>query len=69
MELPEGYEIEGKVCQLKKSIYGLKQAPRAWYGDIEEYLCNLGFVKSTAESNLYSSFLSTLPSSIFVTIC
>jgi len=38
MELPEGYEIVGKACQLKKPIYGLKQAPRAWYEDIDKSL-------------------------------
>jgi len=51
--MTEGYEIVGKVCQLKRSIYGLKQAPRAWYSDIDQYLCSLGFMRSTAEPNLY----------------
>ena len=55
MELPEGYhdEAEGKVYQLKKSMYGLKQVLRTWYSDIDQYLCSLGFIKSTVESNLY----------------
>lgn len=38
MELPEDYEVHGKVCQLNKASYGLKQAPREWYSDINAYL-------------------------------
>ena len=53
IELPEGYDTVDKVCRLKKSMYGLKQAPRVWYADIDSYLIECGFVKSTAESNLY----------------
>jgi hypothetical protein len=31
MEMPEGFEVPGKVCHLKKSLYGLKQSPRNWW--------------------------------------
>ena len=31
MEMPEGFEVPGMVCHLKKSLYGLKQSPRNWY--------------------------------------
>ncbi|RVW64135.1 Retrovirus-related Pol polyprotein from transposon RE1 [Vitis vinifera] len=37
----------------RRLFYGLKQAPRAWYSRINEYLLNLGFVKSLSESTLY----------------
>ena len=53
---PKGFVNEGeedKVYLLKKAFYGLKQAPRAWYSRINEYLLNLGFVKSLSESTLY----------------
>ncbi|KAH9678769.1 hypothetical protein KPL71_025858 [Citrus sinensis] len=56
VEQPEGYVKEGeedKVYLLKKALYGLKQAPRAWYSRIDEYLRNLGFVRSLSESTLY----------------
>ena len=41
MEMPEGFEVEGKVCKLQKALYGLKQAPRQWY------LLISGFLKET----------------------
>ena len=49
IEQPEGFEThENKyhVCRLKKVLYGLKQPLIAWYGWIDSYLQQLGFVKS-----------------------
>eukprot|EP00253_Pinus_taeda_P032259 PITA_32259 len=56
IEQPEGFETHEKkshICRLKKALYGLKHAPRAWYGRIDGYLQNVGFVKSDADPNLY----------------
>ena len=54
MELPEGYESPGQVCQLKKALYGLKQAPSAWYQDIDSYLVEvIKFNRSAEDPNLY----------------
>jgi len=56
VEQPEGFIVKGhenKVYLLKKALYGLKQAQRAWYNRIDEYLVQLGFVKSLSESTLY----------------
>jgi len=38
---------------LKKALYRLNQAPRAWYGRIDTYLQQMGFVKSDTDPNLY----------------
>eukprot|EP00253_Pinus_taeda_P027413 PITA_27413 len=43
IEQPEGSE----------TLYRLKQAPRAWYGRIDNYLQQMGFVKGDADPNLY----------------
>ena len=56
MEQPPGYVQKGKedhVCHLKKALYELKQASRAWYEKIDRYFLNTGFVRSSADSNLY----------------
>ncbi|KAI5318138.1 hypothetical protein L3X38_037846 [Prunus dulcis] len=54
---PEGFVIKGKedkVYRLHKALYGLKQAPRAWYGEIDSYFTQCGFVKSLSEATLYT---------------
>ena len=56
IQKPKGFETHDQkthVCRLKKALYGLKQAPRAWYGQIDNYLQKMGFVKSDADPNLY----------------
>ena len=57
MQQPPGYEVEGKedkVYKLKKVLYGLKQAPRAWYSNINSYMIENGFCRSSIESALYT---------------
>jgi hypothetical protein len=52
----EGFEVgsrETHVCRLRRALYGLKQAPRAWYSRIDNYLREMGFQRSEADSNLY----------------
>ena len=56
IEQPPGFETHNKgthVCRLNKALYGLKQAPRSWYERIDGFLMNLGFTKSTDDTNLY----------------
>jgi len=55
------HEKKTYVCRLKKALYGLKQAPRAWYGWIDSYLQQLGFVKSDANPNLYYLLVENEP--------
>ena len=40
-------------CRLKRALYGLKQALRVWYGQIDNYLQQMGFFKSDVDPNLY----------------
>ncbi|CAL8998549.1 unnamed protein product, partial [Prunus brigantina] len=56
VDQPDGFVIENfedKVYKLKKALYGLKQAPRAWYEEINSYLLDCGYVRSTSEATLY----------------
>jgi hypothetical protein len=56
IEQSEGFifgNYEKLVCRLKKALYGLKQAPRACYYRLDKYLCQQGFSKGSADSNLY----------------
>ena len=64
IEQPEGFETHEKrthVCKLKKAMYGLKQAPREWYGWIDSYLQQLGFIKSDVDPNLYYLMVENEP--------
>ena len=64
MEIPEGLEVSQRAqggsehspiraCRLIKTIYGLKQAPRAWYGKINSFFSESGFVRSMEDHSLY----------------
>ena len=54
MEMPQGFELEGKVCKLIKALYGLKQAPRQWYLLIANFLTEiLGFRASVSDPCLF----------------
>jgi len=43
MKAPPGFEENGKVCRLKKSLYRLKQSPRAWFRRFISTLNLLGY--------------------------
>jgi hypothetical protein len=56
IEQPEGFQLSENtyyVCNLKKALYGLKHAPRAWYSRLDKYLQQAGFIKGSADNNLY----------------
>ncbi len=64
VEKPEGFETHEKrthLCRLKKALYGFKHAPRAWYGQIDSYLQQLGFIKSDVDPNLYYLMVENEP--------
>lgn len=46
---------------MKKVLYGLKQVPWAWYGHIDNYLQQLGFIKSDSDQNLYYLIVEKKP--------
>ena len=52
---PQGYELpSGRVYRLNRCLYGLKQSPRGWYADIDEYLVKNNFVRTKADSCIYT---------------
>ncbi|KAJ5112061.1 hypothetical protein N7532_000106 [Penicillium argentinense] len=53
MELPEGFEKEGYVCQLRRSLYGLKQAPRIWYRCVQRVLQSNGFTMAQSDNCVF----------------
>lgn len=42
------------VCRLNKALYGLKQAPRAWYQELKNFLCSVGFKNSVADTSVFT---------------
>jgi hypothetical protein len=54
MEMPEGFEVEGMVCHLKKSLYGLKQSPRNWWLLVSAFITNvMGFSATVSDPCLF----------------
>lgn len=41
------------VCRLNKALYGLKQAPRAWYKELRQYLEQMKFKNSLADTSIF----------------
>jgi transposase InsO family protein len=54
MELPQGFEQDGMVCKLHKSLYGLKQGPRNWDKLIHPFIVHeMGFAATISDPSLY----------------
>jgi hypothetical protein len=55
MELLEGYEKQGWIVRLLRSLYGLKQSLRRWYLELNSFLTltQMGFIRSLADEALY----------------
>ena len=52
---PPGYALpKGRVYRLNRCLYGLKQSPRGWYSDIDDYLVKNKFVRTQADSCIYT---------------
>jgi len=60
MEMPEGFEIDGMVCHLKKSLYGLKQSSRNWYLLCSKFIVDvLGFHATVSDPCLFHKLSRT----------
>lgn len=46
-------EYPNMVCRLTKALYGFKQSRRVQYARLDKHILQLGFKKSTTNSNLY----------------
>lgn len=56
MSQPEGYDVEGKedwVCLLRTSLYGLKQSPRQWNQKFDQFMKEIGFLRSCHDQCVY----------------
>ena len=54
VEMPHGFEEEGKVCKLRKGLEGLKQSGRLWSEHNAAILSKLGFEQSSHEPNIWT---------------
>jgi hypothetical protein len=54
MEMPEGFEVDGMVCYLLKSLYGLKQSPRNWWLLVSAFIVGvMGFHPTVSDPCLF----------------
>lgn len=54
IECPKGYEEEGKVLKLKKSVYGIHQGPYNFFTHLQDGLLERGWKQSTFEPCLFT---------------
>ena len=60
MEMPEGFKVNGMVCQLLKSLYGLKQSPRNWYLLVSAFIINdMKFSATVSDPCLFYKYSRT----------
>jgi hypothetical protein len=55
IEMPRGFNEQGKVLKLKKSLYGLKQSPRNFFLHLKEKLEKVGLRQSESDACLFIS--------------
>ena len=66
MKMPEGYDVDGKICKLKKALYGLKQAPAMWNQRLKEFLKKHGFIQLKTEQCVFVDSEKTMILAIHV---
>lgn len=54
MKQPRGFQMEGKICKLKKSIYGLRNSSKNWNHCFHDFLISKGFERSKYDLCLYN---------------
>ena len=53
---PPNFVVKGKenyYLKLNKSLYGLKQSPRCWNSALDNFLKDIGFIRSSSDSCIY----------------
>lgn len=69
---PLGFVIQRhkeKVYKMRKALYGLKQAPRAFNKRIDNFLSQIGFVKSISEHGVYLKALKAVTNIYRLIVC
>jgi hypothetical protein len=55
MSFPPGFEVEGAVLLLRKTLYGLKQSACEWYRRYREAMVKLGYQPIASDHSLFAS--------------
>ena len=69
VEMPKGFQQQGKVLKLKKSLYGLKQSPKNFFSYLSENLEAVGFKAQTDVNRVCSFWTSAFVSCTSTTLC
>jgi len=49
VHMPRGFQEEGKVLKLERTLYGLRQSPRNFFEHVKANLLKVGFAQSSAD--------------------